>query len=138
MADIPSNIDLLSAATATLDNSYSPYSNFAVACSIASSTGTLYSGCNVENAAYSLSLCAEANAIGQMISQGEREITAILVLVKGDHRISPCGGCRQQLAEFATADTPVYLCNTAGEERRFNLGELIPECFTLATGDHND
>ena len=123
--------DMLVAANAARANAHAPYSNFAVGACLRGKSGRLYAGCNVENAAYPQGQCAEATAIGVMVAAGEKSIAAVLVVGDGPETISPCGGCRQRLREFAGADTPVYLCGPDGLRRMLTLGELLPLSFGL-------
>jgi cytidine deaminase len=121
--------DMLVAANAARVNAHAPYSNFAVGACLRGKSGRLYAGCNVENAAYPQGQCAEQTAIGVMVAAGEKSIVAVLVVADGPELISPCGGCRQRLREFAGADTPVYLCSPDGLRRTLTLGELLPLSF---------
>jgi cytidine deaminase len=121
--------DMLVAANAARVNAHAPYSNFAVGACLRGKSGRLYAGCNVENAAYPQGQCAEQTAIGVMVAAGEKSIAAVLVVADGPELISPCGGCRQRLREFAAADTPVYLCSPDGLRRTLTLGELLPLSF---------
>lgn len=122
--------DLLTAAKAALPNAYARYSDFPVAASIRAGSGMVYSGVNVENASYSLTCCAEGNAISTMAAAGEREITESLVLVPGPQLCPPCGACRQILLEFAVKGCSVHLCTEAGEHKCFTLEELLPITFS--------
>ena len=108
---------------------YAPYSNFAVGACLCGQSGKLYAGCNVENAAYPQGQCAEATAIGVMVAAGERAIAEILIVGDGPELISPCGGCRQRLNEFAGPDTPVHLCGPEGVRRTIAFGKLLPLSF---------
>ena len=111
---------------------YAPYSRFPVGVAILASSGRIYTGCNVENAAYPLGQCAEASAIGAMIVAGADEITDIVV-VGPDHKLcTPCGGCRQKLWEFG-ANAIVHLCVDGRIEQQLALAELLPAAF----GPHN-
>ncbi len=124
---------LIAAARAVRANAYAPYSNFSVGAALRGAGGAVFAGANVENAAYPQSQCAEASAIGQMISAGERRIAA-LVVIAGDHACPPCGGCRQRLAEFAGPDLPIVLCASDGRVlARASLGELLPRAFSADT-----
>jgi homotetrameric cytidine deaminase len=116
---------LLDAARAVMANAHVPYSHFPVGAALRGSGGGIHVGTNVENAAYPQSQCAEASAIGAMVAAGETKITAIAVVAQNVLLCPPCGGCRQRLSEFATADTPVYL----GGETTTTLGELLPLSF---------
>ena len=125
--------DMLAAANAARAHAHAPYSNFAVGACLKGKSGRLYAGCNVENAAYPQGQCAEATAIGVMVAGGEKTIAEILVVADSPEPISPCGGCRQRLREFAGADTPVHLCGLDGLRRTVTLGELLP--FSFGRGD---
>lgn len=121
--------EMLAAAKAARAHAHAPYSNFAVGACLKGKSGRLYAGCNVENAAYPQGQCAEATAIGVMVAGGEKTIAEILVVADNPEPISPCGGCRQRLREFAGADTPVHLCGLDGLRRTVTLGELLPFSF---------
>jgi len=121
--------DMLAAAKAARANAHAPYSGFAVGACLRGKDGRLYAGCNVENAAYPQGQCAEATAIGVMVAGGETEIVEILVVAESPEPVSPCGGCRQRLNEFADAKTPVHLCGLDGVRRTVTLGELLPLAF---------
>ena len=121
--------DLLDNAKVALKNAYCPYSKFAVSACIRTDNNTLFTGCNVENASYSLCCCAEANAIGNMVQAGHRKIKQILILVDVEKITSPCGGCRQQIAEFATPNTDIFLCTTNGLCEHFTIDALLPNAF---------
>lgn len=111
--------------------SYSPYSNFPVGAAILGDDGKIYSGCNVENASYPEGWCAETSAISQMVLAGAKNIEAIAVVGLKADICTPCGGCRQRLAEFGTSDTKVYLCNSNEIVQTISLGELLPNSFKL-------
>ena len=121
--------DLLESAKAAQANAYAPSSGFRVGASIRTARGEIYSGCNIENAAYPEGVCAEGAAIAAMVTAGEREIAEVLVIGSGDAACSPCGGCRQKLGEFSRKDTAVHMCNAAGERTTLSLGELLPHAF---------
>ncbi len=123
-------MDLLDAARRARDNAYAPYSGFKVGAALRCPDGSVFSGCNVENVAYPQGTCAEAGAIAAMVAAGQTRIAEVLVLADGPEVISPCGGCRQKLAEFAFPDTPVILAGPAGERARTTLGALLPGAFT--------
>lgn len=123
---------MLASARQAQKNAYAPYSNFFVGVSIRTKNDDIYSGCNVENASYGLTQCAEANAIGSMIAAGENEITEVLVLGKGPALCMPCGACRQLLSEFASPDVKIHLCDEAGHRKTLPLGELLPLAFSKA------
>ncbi|MDH5354405.1 MAG: cytidine deaminase [Gammaproteobacteria bacterium] len=123
------NQDLLQAARNAMGKAYAPYSNFSVGASIRSTGGNIYSGCNVENAAYPQGCCAEASAISAMIGAGERQISELCVIGPGDALVTPCGGCRQKIREFANDNTPIHICGPEGLRRTLTLAELLPLSF---------
>jgi cytidine deaminase len=114
---------------ALLKNAYAPYSNFPVAAIIKGASGTIYSGVNVENAAYPQGWCAEASAIAAMVSSGETEIFELAVMAKSDEICTPCGGCRQKIREFASQDLKIFCFGPNGLKATYNLGELLPYSF---------
>jgi cytidine deaminase len=120
---------MLELARAAMARAYAPYSGFPVGAAVRGKSGALYAGCNVENAAFPLGSCAEASAISALIMAGEGRIVEVLVIGKGPALISPCGGCRQRLHEFAADATPVHLCDSGGLRRTVSLGELLPLSF---------
>lgn len=126
---------LLEAAQKVRENAYARYSNFKVGAAIRTREGTVHIGCNVENVAYPEGTCAEAGAIAAMCAAGEREIVEVAVIADSPTPVTPCGGCRQKLAEFAGPDTPVLMATTGGAELRMTVGELLPGAFGL---DHLD
>src|SRR5271163_4924596 len=121
--------ELFSAAKAAQANAYAPYSRFHVGAALRSAEGALYSGCNVENAAYPQGACAEAGAISAMALAGDRRIAEILVIGDGEGLCTPCGGCRQRIREFASAETPVHIAGPDDVRATFTLGELLPHSF---------
>jgi homotetrameric cytidine deaminase len=127
--DTPSPEELLAAAEAVMRNAYAPYSNFPVGAALRTSSGAIFTGANVENAAYPQGQCAEASAIGAMVAGGETRITAVAVVAERLDICPPCGGCRQRLKEFAAPDTPVYLGRPGGPVQATTVGELLPLAF---------
>jgi len=123
-------MDLLDAARRIRDNAYAPYSRFKVGAALRSASGAVYTGCNVENVAYPEGTCAEAGAIAAMIAAGETKIAEVAVIASSDHPVTPCGGCRQKLAEFGDGDVPVLMATTGGAELRMTLADLLPGAFT--------
>jgi cytidine deaminase len=121
--------ELISLAKKAQANSYSPYSNFKVGAAVVTDTGNQYSGCNVENASYPESQCAEASAIGNMVSAGERNLKQIVILSPNENMLPPCGGCRQKIAEFAADDCQVHLVNTTGKQKTYSVQDLLPYRF---------
>jgi cytidine deaminase len=120
---------MLDLARRALANAHAPYSRFRVGACLRTASGRLYAGCNVENAAYPVSQCAEATAIGAMVAAGDREIVEAVVLTEGAGLCPPCGRCCQQLAEFARPATPLHLCGPEGLRRTTTLGALLPLAF---------
>ncbi len=120
---------LFELAKAAMANAYAPYSNFHVGSSIRTESGKLYSGANVENAAYPEGCCAEASAISAMVRDGERQIGEIVVIGEGNTLVTPCGGCRQKIREFSKPDTPIHVCSPDGIKKTFTLDELLPASF---------
>lgn len=121
--------DLLDAARAVRENAYVPYSRFKVGAAVRGKSGTIYSGCNVENVAYPEGTCAEAGAIAAMVAAGETELTEVAVIADSPAPVPPCGGCRQKLAEFGARHVPVTLATTGGRESSHTIGELLPGAF---------
>ena len=121
---------LLVAHAATVRmHAYAPYSKFAVGAALQTPDGAIFVGANVENAAYPLGLCAESVAIGAMIAAGRRKISAIAIVGDSDDLVTPCGACRQRLAEFADGDIPVGVADTSGLRATFCLHGLLPHAF---------
>ena len=120
---------LFAEAAAARSQAYAPYSGFSVGAAILGRSGAIYRGCNVENAAYPVGNCAEAGAISAMVAAGERSIEAILVVGGGDALVTPCGGCRQRIREFAGPETPIHIAGPAGWRTSFTLNDLLPESF---------
>jgi cytidine deaminase len=123
--------DLLEAARAAYANAHAPYSRFRVGAAVRGASGRVFAGANVENASYPEGNCAEASALAALVAAGERRITEALVLAAGERLCSPCGGCRQRLAEFAGPDVPIHLCGPEGLRRTVTMGELLPLAFEL-------
>ena len=120
---------MLELARQALANAHAPYSRFRVGACVRSASGRLYAGCNVENASYGVTQCAEASAIGAMVTAGERQIVEVVVVTEGAEPAPPCGRCRQQLAEFASPPTRVHLCGPEGVRLSATLSELLPMAF---------
>jgi cytidine deaminase len=120
---------MLELARRALVNAHAPYSRFRVGACLRASSGRLYAGCNVENSAYPVGQCAEATAIGAMVAAGDREIVEVVVVTEEASLCSPCGRCRQQLAEFARPGTRIHLCGPEGVRATVTLGELLPLAF---------
>lgn len=123
--------ELVARARAVRAQAYAPYSHYPVGAAIRADDGTVYVGCNVENAAYPEGLCAEAAALGAMVAAGRRRLVAVAV-AGGDARApaTPCGGCRQKLTEFATPGAVVAVADgDDGPVRRLRLDDLLPGAF---------
>ena len=121
--------EMIEVAARARENAHAPYSGFKVGACLRADDGRLFAGCNVENVAYPQGQCAEASAIGALVAAGGKGITEVVVLAAGDKLCTPCGGCRQRLAEFAGPDTPVHVAGPAGLRASFTLGELLPHAF---------
>lgn len=118
---------LREAAETARSRAYAPYSGFAVGAAVEAESGKIYSGCNVENASFGLTICAERTAILQAVSAGETRLRRLLVLTGSDSPAAPCGACRQVMHEFGVKD--VIMCNVRGETRTALLKELLPQAF---------
>ena len=127
-----SDMELIAAATKVRDNAYAPYSRFKVGAALRAEDGHVYVGANVENASYPESCCAETSAIAAMVADGERRIAEVVVMAAessaGDP-VTPCGGCRQRLREFAAGDVKVYFCDPSGPRGVMTMDELLPRSF---------
>ena len=125
--------ELLAAAREAQASAYAPYSNFAVGAAVLLSDGVIYRGCNVENASFGLSICAERVALFHAISDGRLDIAAVAVVTSSPKLCKPCGACRQVIAEFSQADNPIaVLCATlSGETSLETITELLPDTFAL-------
>jgi len=121
---------LFNAAKDVRENAYAPYSKFKVGAALRSTSGRVFVGCNVENVAYPEGTCAEAGAIAAMIAAGDSRISEIVVVADSPEPITPCGGCRQKLAEFGDPDVPVILAGPTGERARLTLADLLPGAFS--------
>ncbi len=117
-------------ATDARGRAYVPYSNFRVGACLKASNGAYYMGCNIENAAYSPTVCAERTALYKAVYEGERQFDALAIIWDGENYAVPCGVCRQALAEFCHPAMPVVCANREGEYKIFTMGELLPEAFT--------
>ncbi len=120
--------ELVAAARAARRDAYVPYSHYAVGAAVLAKSGKVYAGCNVENAAYPTSLCAERVAIVKAVSEGERELVALVVVTSNGG--SPCGACRQVFSEFAEDDAVILLATTRGNRRKkFTMKQILPDRF---------
>ncbi|UWP96086.1 cytidine deaminase [Aliiroseovarius crassostreae] len=123
-------MSLLKAATKVRENAHAPYSNFKVGAALRTTSGSIFTGCNVENVAYPEGTCAEAGAIAAMCAAGEREIAEVLVIADAPLPVTPCGGCRQKLAEFARGDVPITMTTTEGNSMAMSMADLLPGAFS--------
>ena len=122
--------NLYDAAKEIRDNSYSPYSQYKVACALRCKDGHIFTGVNVENASYGATICAERSAIVNAITAGNKEIEEYLILTDEEKPWAPCGVCRQVMIEFSSAHTKVTLANLKGHRKTILLSELVPFSFT--------
>ena len=127
MTDFPR--DLFKAAWEAMEKNHAPYSKFPVGASLRTSDGRVYSGCNVEVASYPEGWCAEATMLGHYVMGGRGKITEICVVAEKMSKCTPCGGCRQRLAEFAGPDAKLYLCDNTGIIEETTLGAIFPRGF---------
>jgi cytidine deaminase len=121
---------LIRAAVAARKNAHAPYSKFHVGAAVLMAGGRVYTGCNVENASYGATICAERVAITKAISEGEKQITAIAIVAEKNAVVAPCGMCRQVISEFCS-DAHVILANTKGAYRVVPFASLLPEAFVF-------
>ena len=119
---------LLAEAKRVRDFAYCPYSKFAVGAAVLGASGEIYGGCNVENAAYSVTNCAERTAIYNAVSAGEEDILALAVMTESSPPATPCGACRQVVAEFRIPR--ILIANLADEVKEMTLSELLPDAFS--------
>lgn len=120
---------LRDAARAASANAYAPYSRFAVGAAVLAADGRLFAGCNVENASYGLTICAERNAVFQAVAAGARTLVTVAVYTPTPQPATPCGACRQVLAEFGVRE--VLCVAQDGQEARYDLDALLPHAFAL-------
>lgn len=121
--------ELYRRAKKSVENSYSPYSRFAVGCALRSKNQKIYCGANIENACYNLGICAERVAIQAAASDGTREIQELLVVTPSNHPSPPCGACRQVIAEFGNSQTLIHATNLKGAWASYTLDQLLPYRF---------
>lgn len=125
--EIAKMIDL---AREAREKAYCPYSGFHVGACLKAQSGAYYLGCNIENAGYSPTICAERTAVFKAVYEGERDFEALAIISDSETNTTPCGVCRQVLAEFCDAEMPIILANAGGDFRVVSLGELLPLAFT--------
>jgi cytidine deaminase len=126
---------LIFVAKKAMERAYAPYSNYKVGAALVCDDGTVFKGCNIENASYGLTNCAERSAIFSAITAGKREFKAIAIAAAGEPAPFPCGACRQVLAEFCNSDFPVYVASSADDYETTTLGELLPHSFDFRSSN---
>jgi len=122
--------NLIEMALEAREQAYVPYSNYRVGAAVLSKDGTIFVGCNIENASFGLTNCAERTAIFNAVAQGERSFAAMAVAVDGDQIASPCGACRQVIREFFEDEAEIILLNGNGEAVSTTIAQLLPGAFT--------
>lgn len=122
------NTDLIRIATAARQHAFAPYSRFRVGAALLAADGKVFQGCNVENASYGLTICAERVAVFKAISEGTRDFQRIAVVADTDELTPPCGACRQIIWEFC-GDIPVILANLKGERKTYRMSRILPKAF---------
>ena len=121
--------DLFEAAKTAMARAYAPYSKFPVGAAIRTEDGRVFTGANIEVASYPEGWCAETTALGHYIMAGGGKITEVAVIAERMAKVTPCGGCRQRLAEFTAADTPLHLCDDKGVVETVTMGQMLPYGF---------
>lgn len=129
--------DLVKEAKAAMDLAYVPYSNFKVGAAIATKDGKVIKGCNIENAAYSVTNCAERTALFKAYAEGIRDFAAMAVVADTHRPVPPCGSCRQVLSELCPPDMLVYLANTNGDVQETTVADLLPGAFSPGDLKHD-
>ena len=124
-----SDEELIALAKEAREAAHAPYSNFEVGAALLTADGRVFTGCNVENSTYGLSMCAERVAIFKAVSEGSHEIAKVAVVTDHERLTPPCGCCRQMIWEFAMEETEVLIANLEGDVRKFEIKELLPEAF---------
>ncbi len=127
---------LIQAAKEAREHAYAPFSNFLVGAAVLGGSQKIYRGCNIENASFGLTNCAERTAIFKAISEGERHIEAVAVIADTEGPVSPCGACRQVMAEFCARDTKIYLTNLHGDVEVWTMEQLLPGAFKSSDMDN--
>ena len=126
---------MIEKATTIQKKAYAPYSGFKVGASLLGKNGEIYTGCNIENISSGLTVCAERHAVFSAVSDGCQEFSVLVVISDSSPPVTPCGACRQVLAEF-TKELRIILVNPEGEQSEFSLSRLLPEPFSGGSGNH--
>jgi cytidine deaminase len=121
---------LVNAAKEGFENAYAPYSNFHVGAAALTANGKVVKGCNVENASYGLTVCAERNCLAQGVISGEKSFTAIVIYTNQEKLTPPCGACRQVIVEFLAPHALVMAVNHNNDKKQWTVNELLPDAFT--------
>jgi cytidine deaminase len=121
--------ELITLAKQARERAYIPYSKFGVGAAVLTKSGNVYQGCNIENAAYPVTCCAERTAIFQAIANGEKEFAEIAVVANTERPVPPCGSCRQVMAEFFTPQAVIHISNMHGNSKSITMEELLPFSF---------
>lgn len=129
-------MSLIDEAARVRENAYAPYSNFKVGAALRGASGKVYVGVNVENAALPEGTCAETGAIAAMVADGETSFTEAAVIADSPEPVTPCGGCRQRLYEFAAKDASIVMGATNGKRREMKVADLLPGAFIKSQMDH--
>ena len=129
--------NLVKEALAAREMAYIPYSGFAVGAALLTKEGKIYTGCNIENASYPLTNCAERTAIFKAVSEGDKDFQTIIVTADTEGPVSPCGACRQVLVEFCEPEMPVVLTNKKGDIKETTVSELLPGAFREKDMNYN-
>lgn len=122
--------NLIQEALKAREKAYVPYSNFKVGAALLTADGEIYHGCNIENAGYSMTNCAERTALFKAISEGERNFARLVVVADTPGPVSPCGACRQVIAEFCPKDMEIVLTNLKGDTQEVTIEQLLPGAFS--------
>lgn len=127
---------LLEESKIAREKAYVPYSKFKVGAALLTADGSVYRGCNIENASYGMTNCAERTAFFKAVSEGVKDFAALAIVADTDHPCPPCGACRQVMVEFCKPEMPVYLTNLKGDVEITTVGDLLPGAFTPEDLEH--